>query len=237
MYAAPPPLPAAIAFRTPSDGLLGTSRDVELTADGGRTWRVVFRAPRPVVSISFDAGGRPRAVLDDGENLAPARGWRDWRPTLAPGPTYSPCPPAYSVSRTSDLWTLCIGQASAGAAGKAVYRWTPAGEQRVAYTPFPPPGRGYGGISLGGYAEGIAMAHDGFGIIWESRGTLYVTRDGGSLWIGLPHVAEPEVDFGLSGSALPHGVAFVLLERGGTHVRLLETTDAGRRWSVVHRWP
>src|SRR5205814_3730789 len=108
------------------------------------------------------------------------------------------------------------------------------GWRRVAYTPFAPPGRSYGGIAAFGYPLGLAMAADGFGLIWESRGTLYVTRDGGSHWNGLPKVAEPEVDFGLSGAALRGGVGFVLLRRGG--VRLLETSDAGRTWHAVHRW-
>jgi photosystem II stability/assembly factor-like uncharacterized protein len=80
------------------------------------------------------------------------------------------------------------------------------------------------------------MAADGFGVIWESRGTLYETRDGGVHWIGLPKTARPEVDFGGSGTALAHGVAYVLLERGGTS-RLIGTRDAGRTWHVVHRWP
>jgi photosystem II stability/assembly factor-like uncharacterized protein len=82
------------------------------------------------------------------------------------------------------------------------------------------------------------MARDGFGVIWESRGTLYVTRDGGAHWTGLPEVARPEEDFGQSGAALPHGIAYVLLSIGGSGVRrLIETTDAGRSWHVVHRWP
>jgi photosystem II stability/assembly factor-like uncharacterized protein len=81
------------------------------------------------------------------------------------------------------------------------------------------------------------MARDGFGLIWESRGTLYVTRDGGSHWTGLPKVARPEVDFGMSASALPHGVGFVVLAKGGTETRrLVETTDAGRSWRVVYIW-
>jgi hypothetical protein len=86
--------------------------------------------------------------------------------------------------------------------GKSVYRLGPRGWRRVAYTPFAPPGPGgYGGIALYGYPLGIAMADDGFGLIWESRGTLYLTRDGGSHWVGLPKVAKPEVDFGVSGIA------------------------------------
>jgi photosystem II stability/assembly factor-like uncharacterized protein len=131
-----------------------------------------------------------------------------------------------------------VTQAGAGNQGKSVYRLFAKGWKRVAYTPFSPWGRGYGGISGYGYPVGIAMAQDGFGVIWESRGTLYVTRDGGAHWTALPKVARPEQDFGQSGAALPHGVAYVLLSLGGTGVRrLIETTDAGRSWHVVHRWP
>ena len=230
-----PPVPTAIAFRTPSAGLLGTSSSIELTRNGGRTWKVVFRTPRPVASLSFDDDGRPRAILDDGENLGAADGGRRWTPELALGPRFSPCPPALSIPVFSDHWVLCTGQGGAGNAGKAVYRFTASGAKRVAYTPFAP-GRGYGGISVYGYADGISMAHDGFGIIWEARGTLYVTRDGGRHWIGLPRVAVPETDFGIAGAALRHGVGFVVLARGDVHRRLLVTRDHGRTWHVVHRW-
>jgi len=118
--------------------------------------------------------------------------------------------------------------------GKAVYRLNANGWKRVAWTPLPPPKHGYGGIGLYGYPQGIAMADDGFGIIWESRGTLYVTRDGGSHWLGLPRVAQPEVDFGISASALPQGIGYVVFRRRTE--RLMETRDAGRSWHVVHRW-
>ena len=81
------------------------------------------------------------------------------------------------------------------------------------------------------------MATDGFGLIWESRGTLYVTRDGGTGWVGLPKVVRPEVDVGQSAVALPHGIGFVLLAHGGGEVRrLIGTRDGGRTWRVVHRW-
>ncbi len=85
------------------------------------------------------------------------------------------------------------------------------------------------------------MRGGSFGIIWESRGTLYVTRDGGRRWHALPKVAQPELDFGdwADAGAHPQGTGFVLLQRSagtGETWRLIETTDAGRTWRVVHRW-
>ena len=246
MVAAPPPVPLAVAFRDPAHGVLGTSRTIELTADGGKTWKVVLRTPRPVVSLLF-FDGAVWAHYDDGENLRSTDGGRRWAPAVPMFPADSICPQGTTQSWISytpagSTWALCVTQASAGSEGKSVYRLRANGWKRVAYTPFAPPRPGgYGGISLYGYPVGIAMAQNGFGVIWESRGTLYVTRDGGSHWTGLPKVARPEVDFGQSGAALPHGVAYVLLSTGagdgsGTR-RLIETTDFGRTWHVVHRWP
>jgi photosystem II stability/assembly factor-like uncharacterized protein len=227
---AAPPVPSAVAFRNPSTGLLAAGNAVELTTDAGRTWRVVFRAPRPIASLTIDPDGRARAILDDGENV----GGPHWRPLLALGQRPSPCR-SYDRAAFSGEWVLCIGQGSAGSGEKAVYRLVPEGWKRLAWALLGPTLTSHG-ITFGGYAEGLSMAPDGFGVIWQSRGTLLVTRDGGSRWLGLPRVAVPEVDFGISGWALPRGVAFVLLARGDVHRRLLETTDYGRAWRVVHRW-
>jgi len=242
VVAAPPPVPLAVAFRDPAHGVLGTSRTIELTADGGKTWKVVLRTPRPVVSVSYFSGAA-WARFDDGETLRSTHGGRRWAPAVAPMfPAVSVCPQGtmqnwVSYTPAGSTWALCVTQAGAGSEGKSVYRLYAKGWKRVAYTPFVGPGHGYGGISVYGYPIGIAMAQNGFGVIWESRGTLYVTRDGGLHWTGLPKVARPEVDFGQSGVALPHGVAYVLLSIGGTGVRrLIETTDSGRTWHVVHRW-
>jgi photosystem II stability/assembly factor-like uncharacterized protein len=225
-----PPLPTAVAFRNASDGLLGTTRGIEATRDGGRTWRVVFRTPQPVSWLGYDPGGRPRAILDDGENLGGPR-WRPERPLEQ----LTPCPAGVNRAVRSDDWVLCIGQGSAGSGEKAVYRLTPNGPKRLAWA-FLGPTLTMHGITSQGYAVGLAMAHDGFGIIWQARGPLLVTRDGGSAWLGLPEVGIPEIDWGISGAALRHGVAWVLLARGNVHRRLLETTDRGRTWRVVHRW-
>src|SRR5256884_5827380 len=68
VVAAPPPVPLAVAFRDPAHGVLGTSRTIELTADAGKTWKVVLQTPRPVVAVSY-LDGAAWARFDDGENL------------------------------------------------------------------------------------------------------------------------------------------------------------------------
>jgi photosystem II stability/assembly factor-like uncharacterized protein len=259
VHAAPPPrvalVPNAIAFRDPARGLLGggwtscstsgpgclPQGTIQLSADGGRTWRVVLRTPRPVVAVAF-RGEIAWARFDDGENVASEDGGRSWHRTIAVQNPTAPCSWQRYVGGQlvetpgGRAWALCWGQGSAGSMGKAVYRETARGWRRMAYTPLAG-GRAYGGIEGYGYPLGLAMADDGFGLIWESRGTLYTTRDGGAHWTGLPAVARPEIDVGQSGVALRGGVGFVVLSAGGTlHRRLLETSDAGRSWRVVHRW-
>jgi hypothetical protein len=246
---APPPrvalVPNAIAFRDPQHGIMGTGWQgctniqfgckpqgtVSVTTNGGRTWRVILRTPRPVVAVGYSGALLETARYDDGENVGTVDG-RHWT-TLKTQPTSGgPCPPGWRAF-ASYVWVLCAGPAGAGNETKSLYERG----KRIAYAPFPSSGA-YGGISPYGYPQGISMAGDFlFGLIWEWRGTLYVTRDGGDHWVGLPKVAEPEADFGMSGAALPHGVGFVVLARGGSEVRrLIETTDAGRSWVVVHRW-
>jgi hypothetical protein len=254
MHALPPPrvalVPNAIAFRDPSHGVLGTGWNgctngqfgcrpqgtVSLTTDGGKTWKVVLRTPRPVAWVGWNERTLS-ARFDDGENVQSTNGGRTWVPTVVTQPI-STCPLGMAPQPSNppySNWSLCDTQGGAGNMGKSVYEYTANGWKRVAYTPFA--GHGYGGISTYGYPEGIAMAADGFGLIWEWRGTLYVTRDSGSHWVGLPKVARPEIDFGMSGYALRHGIGFVILAGGGTEQRrLLETTDAGRTWRVVHIW-
>ena len=249
MHAVPPRaalVPNAIAFRDPSRGLLGTGRGEEgtisLTTDGGRTWKVAFRTPRPVFWVGWSQGVLT-ARYDDGENVQSTNGGLTWTPFAVGNPQFNVgCPlgtqqmPNNSNSLTAGNWSLCTNQPGAGNQGKAVYEFKTHGWTRVAYTSFPSGAGSHGGISSYGYPQGIAMASDGFGIIWESRGTLYVTRDDGSNWVGLPKVARPEIDFGASAYALPKGVGYVVLGTGSGKSRLIETTDGGRHWHTVHSW-
>jgi len=214
---------------------------VSITGNGGKTWRVLFRTPRPVVFVSYFAGWE-WARFDDGETLQSTDGGRHWRPAVPPNPfsAFSSCPIGWAGhdNTGSENWSVCTTEGGTGAMGKAVYRLTATGWKRVAYTSFAPPtGKGYGGISLMGYPLGISVADDGFGMIWEDRGPLYVTRDGGSHWTAPAGLVVIDVDTGLSASALRHGTGFFLVRRGNDGSRaLFETTDAGRSWHVVHVW-
>jgi|SRR5579875_992646 len=243
-------LPNAVAFRDRLHGVLGTGYRnetgyrggaIETTSDGGRTWRVAVWTPRPVVALTR-VGSDYVAQYDDGETLRSRSGLR-WTPvpvsTAGIATDSSDCPQGLTAATNAgaDDWALCTTQPGAGNQGKAVYRFGTHGWKRVAYTPFAS-AKGYGGIASYGYPLGIAANDDGFGLIWESRGTLYSTPDGGRHWRPHPKIARPEIDFGSWAFVLPHGgVGWVVLEHGGTRGRrLLETTDSGRTWRLVHSW-
>ena len=246
-------VPNAVAFLDRLHGVLGTGWEacvnkawhcrlqgtISITSDGGKTWHVVRRTARPVVAVAYFHQAT-YARLDNGVTYA-AGSSGAWQR----GPSLSfkgYCPKGWVAGFSAEYvdtnidtpWSICTGQPGAGNQAKAVYR----GKKRVAFTPMASHG-GYGGISTYGYPGGIAGDHSGFGIIWESRGTLYVTHDGGHHWHALPKIARPEIDFGdwAATGAYPEGTGFVLLSIGGTEKRrLIETTDAGRTWRVVHRW-
>ncbi|HKC78079.1 MAG TPA: hypothetical protein VKB70_06810, partial [Gaiellaceae bacterium] len=184
-------VPNAVAFRDAMHGVLGTGwtncrfnsgcrpeGTLAITADGGKTWQQVRRTPRPVVALLRTGTGYV-ARFDDGETLQ-SRDGRAWRAeslsTAGINTTWSVCPQGMTVGTNAGSadWSLCTTEPSAGNQGKAVYRQEASGWKRVAYTPFGSR-KGYGGIGSYGYPIGIAGNDDGFGLIWESRGTLYVT--------------------------------------------------------------
>jgi photosystem II stability/assembly factor-like uncharacterized protein len=206
----PPPVPQAIAFQDAQHGLLAAGSRIEATGNGGRTWRVVVHAPLASPHLE-----------------GPIACGHIW---------------PRSVSRSGSLTlALCTGQPSAGSQSKWVYRSRDGGRtwKIAAATPcVGGSGRAFGGIACYGYPFGIGISTGGFALVWETRGTLYVSRDAGSHWTGLPKVVQPEVDFAQSVAVLSGGVAFVLLANGaaGRH-RLIATHDAGRTWRVVHVWP
>ena len=198
------------------------------TLDGGRTWRrfthrfdADFATPK--TGLGFRTGRfefvRGLVLTTDG-----GASWQRRR---------SPCERFVSFAAAVELvtprlgWIVCAGQPGTGQQLKAVYRTTDAGKTWQ---------RAHGDLTSSGYAWGAAFARDGFGLVWESRGTLYVTRDGGGRWTPKPRFARPELDFGGGGAAFAGGRGFVLLARGSRSPRLFATRDYGNTWRLVHRW-
>src|SRR5437764_8229227 len=178
--------PNAVAFRDRLHGILGSgwqgceyshprcrvAGTISTSSDGGKTWRVVLKTPRPVVAAAYFRRGEYRVQLDDGATLL-GSGDR-WHPVAPAWQKYeSVCPQGSYVGITanpSSSWAICSGQPGAGNQSKSVYRLTDRGWKRVAYTGMTSP-KGHGGISSYGYPVGIAGSERprGFGIIWESR--------------------------------------------------------------------
>jgi photosystem II stability/assembly factor-like uncharacterized protein len=212
------------------------------TLDGGRSWTwFPLRYGADFATPRIGLGYRRYMTHDHLalELLATIDGGRTWRRRA------SPCTQAIAFGAIIDLvtpslgWILCLGQPGAGNEQKAVFRTTDGGRSwRPGAAAVVYPRRNvHGGLGSYGYPEGVAFAADGFGILWEGRGTLYVTRDGGKNWLAEPKIARPEIDFGRGAAVFSDGRGLVLLGRGGgLPTRLLRTDDAGRTWRLVRRW-
>lgn len=217
------------------------SNDSWRTLDGGKTWEKVSPNPRvdwlnPQVGIRF----RSYTVGNQGAlaTLVTHDGGHTWQRQRDPCQNADVASNASADLVTSQLWwVVCEGQGGAGNEFKAIYRTRNGGKTWQAGAATVLTGHGEherGGISSYGYAEGLAFASDGWGLLTESRGTLYVSRDGGMHFRAEPHVAHPEVDFAGGAAAFSDGVGYLFL--GEAHPRVLRTHDYGRSWVVVRRW-
>lgn len=208
------------------------------TLDGGRTWQRAPSQPtadwlNPRVGLRFhgytghDRGGLAMFVTHDG-----GRTWQRGR-TPCESPDIGFHAYADLVTPTS-WWVVCVGEGGAGNEDKAIYR-TQNGGKTWEGGAAAVRERKRGGVSSYGYPEALAFAPDGWGLLTESRGTLYVSRDGGAHFRAEPHVARPETDFAGGAAAFRGGTGYVLLTNFAG-ARLIETHDYGRTWNVMRRW-
>lgn len=238
-----------VVFRTPgtldlqtvgSEGAIASTVTGKAwrTLNRGRTWqrfysRFTAEWLNPQVGVRFHGyiahsrGALAMLVTHDG-----GRTWqRRSNPCNQTGATMSA---SVDFVATQLWWIVCEGEGAAGNEDKAVYRTADGGRtwEAGASTTI---GRERGGISSYGYPEGLVLASDGWGLLTESRGTLYVTRDGGMHFRAEPRVARPETDFAGGAAAFSGGIGYVLLF-DNPNSRLIETHDFGSTWQVVRRW-
>jgi photosystem II stability/assembly factor-like uncharacterized protein len=221
------------AIATPYGGLAWR------TLDGGRTWRHFLFKPyfwaTPQIALRFDA------YYHGSTQLIALRVTHDGGRTFRR--LTDPCNDAVTFNAYADLvtpklwWILCVGRPAGGTSDKAVFRTRDGGKtwQTGAANLGPPNLRVHGGIGLFGYPNGLAFARNGFGIVTESQGTLYVTRDGGLRFHAHREVQRSDSDFDRAAAALSSGTGYVLLT-AGFKARLVETRDFGGTWNVVRRW-
>lgn len=203
--AAAPASPSAIAFGDANRGVMRAAATFWSTSDGGRSWR--------------------RTTAATWRSMAPKRQPRPWC-------ALAPYPAMIAVTPHGRRYALCTDEPGAGNQGKSVWRLGPRGWVRLAWAGIVGPAHG---IPDYGYPLGLAMADDGFGLIWESRGWLLLTRDGGWHWRPWKATAGADIWFGVDAAALDGGVGYALLQRGAV-TELVATRTAGRLWRVVHRW-
>lgn len=238
-----------VVFRAPATldlQTVGSEGAIASTASGkawrtlnrGRTWeqfhsRLTAEWLNPRVGVRFHS-----YIADNHAALAllmTLDGGRTWQRRSDPcNKTDATMSASVDFVATQLWWIVCEGEGAAGNENKAIYRTADGGRtwEAGAFTTI---GRERGGISSYGYPEGLAFASDGWGLLTEGRGTLYVTRDRGTHFRPEPHVARPETDFAGGAAAFRGGTGYVLLF-DNPNSRLIETHDYGRSWVVVRRW-
>jgi len=221
----------------------GTGTDVLESRDAGMSWRRVLRFPAAAIAFADQRNGwlLPAGVRVDRPRplLATASGGADWRQIS--GPCRRPWATVALARPTARQgWVACTTEAAAGTQGKEIWSTSDAGAtwRLRALTGFPGlPGatgqRNRGDIPAFGYVTGIAFLADGRGWLWEDRGWLLMTRDGGTHW-RRSRITRPDQIAARSASLLSSRVGYVLL--AGCRVRLVRTADGGAGWTTVDRW-
>jgi photosystem II stability/assembly factor-like uncharacterized protein len=204
--------------------------------DAGVTWRRLG----PFTGASFPTnklGFALRAGAAATTLVHTTDGGRTWNRLRAPCPLMSEGLTAF-VSAVHG-WLLCLSEPGAGQQLKALFETLNGGRTWALVMDAGLVHRhpSTGAICACGYPHGMSFGAAGFGVLWQSRGLSYRTRDGGRTWSPLPGL-EPEIVEAVAGDVVLPERAFVVVRDGRRSGYLLRRSDdAGRTWIVVHRWP
>jgi len=211
----------SVAYVTGPDGLLRT-------ADRGVTWHLVTR--RRLTHVAFGSartgwGLASASIYDPGPLRRTVDGGRTWTARANPCRGALAFDERLAASTARVVWTLCLGQPSAGSQRKGLFRSADAGRtwRRLPAA----------GLDASGYGAGLAFRPSGRGWLWEARGPLLTTADGGRSWRVLPISAPEEVE-GRSLSFVTDRVGYGVFVYGTT---LRRSADGGEHWTTLRRWP
>lgn len=211
------------------------------TGDGGRNWQTVA-ADSPAMAPSFTTARQGLSLDTRGRSLLrTSDGGRTW--TRSRAPCNGPATEAAGVAATrSRSLALCVGQPGVGNQGKEIWSSSDLGGSWARLISVGLPGQSHirdGGISSYGYPQGLSLSSAGTGVMWEGRGTTYLTHNAGQTWRPLSSITRPEANFGQSSSTVDATTAFLLQTAGLPHppaMELLVTHDGGSTWARVHGW-
>jgi photosystem II stability/assembly factor-like uncharacterized protein len=218
-----------------------TGTDMIKSRDGGLHWQHVLTHPAAVSFVTPIDGWRIGATttLQHPPPLEQTSdGGRTWIRHTNPCRRDFGLTVAVSFATRTRGWLVCATQAAAGYQGKAVWRTDDGGgnwrlESRTHPIGPPEPNHQVGNLPGFGYATGVSFLADGHGWLWEDRGWLLTTRDGGSHWRKSP-ITQADQVAAKSASLLDDVTGYVLLR--GCTVRLVRTRDGGKSWDVLKRW-
>ncbi len=225
-------------------------RQLLSTTNGGQSWQFISHPhigepsfATPLLGWAAGTTTASSSTLGPAPVLITSDGGRTWQPL--PGPT---CQGqgwylrSLSFSTPTHGFALCVGEATAGSQDKAILTTTDGGKtwKRVAEASFG--GSPAKGISLSGYPDGIFFLPDGRGWLWQQRGNLLTTADGGTTWQE-SNLTQPGFDIeARSVWFLTDTAGFVLLtgDSGSNPFqpvfRLVYTQDGGQSWTTMHTW-
>jgi photosystem II stability/assembly factor-like uncharacterized protein len=202
--------------------------------DGGRSWS---RSSGRLFGLDFADRSdgwafRPVNDIEYGRLVATRDGGLTWHRAV------DPCPRARSMGKLAarasrrDGWILCLSQPGTGQQLKLLFathdggrRWRLVMNDRGART-----------IGSSGYARGMDFLRSGLGIVWESRGHSYITRDAGRTWSALA-LTSPELVEISSASLVSERIALAVVRNGRRRrIELRRSSDGLRTWRVVRSW-
>jgi len=145
-----------------------------------------------------------------------------------------------SAPTPAEAWALCSGLYGAGNDAKAIYQTRDGGAHwsLVNQSDFKGSSRKNvgSGLSVSGYVDGIEMSKTGCGWLWESRGSAFMTADGGRRW----HVVKLTAGYRREARSISfptNELGLILIhDYRRREDRLNRTRNGGRSWDVIRRW-